>query len=32
MSMCPPGSHYNVFLASPALGNRVYGYTLRKSS
>ena len=25
--MCPPGYHHNVFMATPELGHRMYGYT-----
>ena len=27
-TMCPPGYHYNGFMATPALGRRMIGYTL----
>ena len=26
--MCPPGYHYNGFMATHALGHMIYGYTL----
>ena len=26
--MCPPGYHHNGFVATPALGHRMYGSTL----
>ena len=26
--MCPRGYHHNGFLATPALGRKMYGYTL----
>ena len=27
-TMCPPGYHHNGFVATPALGHMMYGYTL----
>ena len=27
--MCPPGYHHNGFMATPELGDRMYGYTLQ---
>ncbi len=28
--MCPPSYHHNGFMATPELGHRMYGYTLRR--
>ena len=27
--MCPPGHHHSGFMATPALGHRMCGYTLK---